>query len=105
MFAKRHDIEEMDFTKVRKSPRLKLLSERSVNIYSDMGDTVREGDIITMTAELVGFDDVDTSVQWQFDDGFTWIDVPGATRLTHAFIATAETVNYSWRLSVAVHED
>lgn len=81
-----------------------LLNERSVNIYSDMGDTVREGDIITMTGELMGFDGKDISMQWQFDNGYQWTDVPGANKLTHAFVATQETINYSWRLSVSVNE-
>lgn len=76
-------------------------SERKVNIYSDMGDTVYEGDIITLTGELVGFDSQDVRVQWQFDNGMQWVDVPGANQLTHSFVATAETVDYSWRLSVA----
>ncbi len=76
------------------------LTRRIVNVYSDMSDTIREGDIITMTGELIGFDGMDVKLQWQFDNGTSWIDVPGANKLTHAFVATAETVNYSWRLSV-----
>lgn len=104
MFASRYDIENVDFTKVRTNNGPSVLAKRSVNIYSDMGDSVREGDIITITAELIGFDDEPVSLQWQFDDGYYWVDVPGASQLTHSFVATAETVNYSWRLSVSVDE-
>lgn len=105
MFANRHmieDLENMAFTPSK--PATRLLSERSVNIYSDMGDTVRAGDIITLTGELIGFDDTEPSLQWQYDDGDFWVDVEGASGLTHAFIATEETINYSWRLSVVVDE-
>lgn len=92
----------MDFEFTRINPGHTLLSERSVNIYSDMGDVVREGDIITLTGELVGFGNAEVELQWQFDNGMTWTDVPGANRVTHAFVATAETIDYSWRLSVNV---
>lgn len=105
MFANRHmieDLENMDFTPSR--PSTQLLQERSVNIYSDMGDIVREGDVITLTGELIGFHNEGVALQWQYDDGFFWVDVAGANSLTHSFIATAETVNYSWRLSVVVDE-
>lgn len=86
------------------NPGFTLLAERSVNIYSDMGNVIREGDVITMTGELVGFGDQDVSLQWQYDDGYTWMDVPGANTLRHAFVATPETINYSWRISVNVDD-
>lgn len=102
MIANNHIIEELETA--LQNPRLTVMAKRSVNIYSDMGDTVREGDIITMTGELVGFDDMDVTVQWQYDNGMCWTDVPGANKTTHAFVATAETINYSWRLSVSIPE-
>lgn len=80
-----------------------LLAERSVNIYSDMGDTVYEGDVITMRGDLIGFVGKDVTLQWQYDNGWSWTDVPGANQLTHSFIATQETINYSWRLNVKVN--
>ena len=101
MFARQY-VEDMDFTTTQSGKA--LLAERSVNIYSDMGDMVREGDIITMSAELVGFGNANVSLQWQVDNGYTWTDVPGATELTYAFVASAETINYSWRLSVSVDD-
>ena len=105
MFANRfmeETVEKMDFRPTRTGTD--LLSERSVNIYSDMGDVVREGDVITLTGELIGFGDADVSLQWQYDDGFMWVDVIGANHVTHTFVATSETVNYSWRLSVVPNE-
>lgn len=91
---------DFEFTMVKTGHT--LLSERSVNIYSDMGDIVREGDIITMTGELIGFTKVEVELQWQYDNGMTWTDVPGANSMKHSFVATAETIDYSWRLSVTV---
>lgn len=98
-----HDLlKEMNSPKAGRSRN--LLTERSVNIYSDMGDYVHEGDIITLTGELVGFDSIEVTLQWQFDNGTSWVDVPGANKPTHSFVATPETVDYSWRLSVVIDE-
>lgn len=102
MFANKHFLENMDFTQTRKSSA--KLAERSVNIYSDMGDLVHEGDMITITGELIGFEGVDVDLQWQLDDGFFWVDVPDATGLTYSFEATEASINYSWRLSVTVRD-
>lgn len=102
MFANKHFLEDMDFTQSR--PGTVTLEQRSVNIYSDMGETVREGDLITITGELIGFHGQQVDLQWQVDDGFFWEDVPGATGLTYSFIATSQSINYSWRLSVTVRD-
>lgn len=99
MLADRSIMEEMLHSRGNTDGR--FLAQRCVNVYSDMGSVVREGDVITLTGELVGFDGLDVSLQWQYDDGFFWNDVPGATGLTHSFEATPATVNYSWRLSVS----
>lgn len=110
MFANQHMFEEQMIEEMEtrnqphKSRSKALLADRSVNIYSDMADIVREGDIITLTGELVGFENADVALQWQYDDGLYWIDVPGANSCTHAFAATAETINYSWRLSVMIND-
>lgn len=81
-----------------------MLAKRSVNIFSDLNAQTREGDLITIRGELIGFDGKDVSLQWQMDDGFIWIDVPGANDLTYSFVATPESVNISWRLSITVNE-
>lgn len=70
-----------------------------INIYSNMGSTVRIGDIITMTGELIGFEGKDVDLQWQINSGSAWRDVPGATGVTHAFVATQDTIHLVWRLS------
>ena len=58
-----------------------------------------------LEAHLVGFGDLPVTYQWQVDrnDGMGWQDV-GSNRNYHVFIASEETVLYSWRLLVNVDE-
>ena len=78
--------------------------ERSVQIRSSQGDVVTEGEIIYLTSKLKGFDGLDIAYQWQVDrgDGEGWVDVEGANRPKHMFVADRETITYSWRLVVNI---
>ena len=78
--------------------------ERTVTIRSSQGDVVTEGEIIYLTSKLKGFDGLDIAYQWQVDrgDGAGWVDVEGANRSKHMFVADKETITYSWRLIVTV---
>jgi len=78
--------------------------ERTVTIRSSQGDVVTEGEIIYLTSKLKGFDGLDIAYQWQVDrgDGAGWVDVEGANRSKHMFVADKETTQYSWRLIVTV---
>ena len=80
--------------------------ERKVSIYSSQGDVVTEGEIIYLTSVLEGFDGLDISFQWEVDrdDGNGWVPVEGANRSKHMFVASKETIKYSWRLVVSVNE-
>jgi len=80
--------------------------QRYVRIYSSQGDVVTEGEIINLTSELIGFDGAEYTLQWQCDkgDGEGWNDVEGATRGSLTFIASRETIKYSWRLLVNINE-
>ena len=80
--------------------------ERTVTIRSSQGDVVTEGEIIYLTSKLKGFDGLDIAYQWQVDrgDGAGWVDVEGANRSKHMFVASKETIRYSWRLIVSVIE-
>jgi hypothetical protein len=79
---------------------------RMVKVHSSQKPKMREGDPIYLTSELIGFDGVEVFYQWQVDrgDGLGWVDVKGATGSTHTFIATRETIQYSWRLIVTTNE-
>ena len=78
--------------------------DRSVTIRSSQGDVVTEGEMIYLTSKLKGFDGLDIAYQWQVDrgDGQGWVDVEGANRPKHMFVADRETIQYSWRLVVNV---
>ena len=77
---------------------------RSVTIRSSQGEVVTEGEIIYLTSKLKGFDGLDISYQWQVDrgDGKGWVDVEGANRSKHMFVADRDTITYCWRLIVNV---
>lgn len=79
--------------------------ERTVYITSTRGEHVTSGEAIYLEAHLVGFGDLPVTYQWQVDrnDGMGWQDV-GSNRNYHVFIASEETVLYSWRLLVNVDE-
>ena len=79
--------------------------ERKVYITSSRTDEVTDGDAVYLEAHLVGFDGLTVNYQWQCDknDGNGWQNV-GTNRNYHVFIATRETVQYSWRLIVDVVE-
>ena len=80
--------------------------DRKVLIKSSRGETVVEGEIITLYSKLVGFDDVEVQYQWQVDrgDGEGWVDVEGATGPEHSFVARKDTILYSWRLTISTDE-
>ena len=81
-------------------------TQRKVLIKSSRGETVIEGEIITLKSKLVGFDDVVVHYQWQVDrgDGEGWVDVEGATGPEHSFVARKDTILYSWRLTISTDE-
>ena len=77
--------------------------QRKVYVTTSRPEKITEGDAIYLEAKLVGFDGLTVHYRWQVDknDGQGWQDV-GLDRNYHVFIATRETVQYSWRLIVDV---
>ena len=71
------------------------------------GAVVTEYEQIKLSSELIGFEGLTVTYQWQVDrgDGEGWVDVEGATRENHVFRATRETIQYSWRLIVNIVDD
>lgn len=64
-------------------------------------ESVQSGTLITLTANLEGFDGIDYTLQWQRSlDGKKWEDEPGATDVNFSFILTEENDNYFWRVKV-----
>jgi len=62
------------------------------------------GDTLVMTAELIGFDGIDYSLNWQVSDGGEWEDVKDATEKELTVVITEENADCSWRLAVIVPE-
>ncbi len=83
-----------------------LPSERSISFDIVPGeDGVRIGSPIHFVAKIVGYDDIDYSLQWQYsDDCENWIDIPGETNETMDVVLTLDNRNLYWRIFVAVLE-
>ena len=74
---------------------------KTIKLTSDWpeGEPAYEGTIITMTAELNGFDDVDYTLQWQHSiDREEWTVEPDATGTSYSFELNETTVQYTWRV-------
>jgi hypothetical protein len=75
--------------------------ERKISITSDWpeGEPAYEGDMITMTAELIGFENLDYTLQWQHStDKQEWIDEPGANGTSFTYEMNETTCQYTWRV-------
>jgi len=73
---------------------------KKVVIFSSRRSQMAEGEPVTLSCLLEGFDGYEIRYQWECDTGSGYTDVPGANGATFAFQATAETLSYGWRLRV-----
>jgi hypothetical protein len=74
---------------------------RAIKLTSDWpaGQPAYAGTMITMTAELIGFENVDYTLQWQYSvDNKEWINEPGANGTSFTFELNETTVQYTWRV-------
>ena len=74
---------------------------KTIKLTSDWpeGEPAYEGTVITMTAELNGFDDVDYTLQWQHSvDLEEWTVEPEATGTSFSFALDETNVQYTWRV-------
>lgn len=74
---------------------------RAIKLTSDWpaGQPAYAGTLITMTAELIGFENVDYTLQWQYSIGDNeWVNEPGANGTTFTFELNETTVQYTWRV-------
>lgn len=64
------------------------------------------GDTAHMKANLVGYEDLTYTMQWQYSpDEITWYDIPGETDTTMDVVVTRENNVVSWRILVFVEEN
>ena len=64
-------------------------------------ESVESGTVITLTAHLEGFEDIEYTVQWQKSlNGIDWEDEIGATELVYRFALTEANDDYIWRIMI-----
>jgi hypothetical protein len=74
---------------------------RAIKLTSDWpaGEPAYAGTMITMTAELIGFEGLDYTLQWQHStDKKEWEDEPGANGISFTYELNETTCQYSWRV-------
>lgn len=68
-----------------------------------IGEPQYDEDVMTLRATLIGFDNIDYALQWQFStDDATWTDVPGATGDTLVVQLDESNAGCYWRVSAEV---
>ena len=79
---------------------------RTITVTSNLEgvEEVYEGTIVTLTATLTGFEDVEYVMQWQYtpDGGQSIVDIEGANSSEYSFPITVENSVYLWRLNVTI---
>ena len=85
-------------------PEAELNPDRDIKVTAAWeGEELYFGDLVTLTAELIGYENAVYIVQWQTsEDGVNWTDVEGATELIYEFAVTEENCQNYWRLIVNV---
>ena len=68
-----------------------------------IGEPQYDGDVMTLRATLIGFDNIDYALQWQFStDDAMWTDVSGATGDTLVVQLDESNAGCYWRVSAEV---
>ena len=68
-----------------------------------IGEPQYDGDVMTLRATLIGFDNIDYALQWQFStDDATWTDVSGAAGDTLVVQLDESNAGCYWRVSAEV---
>lgn len=68
-----------------------------------IGEPQYDGDVMTLRATLIGFDNIDYALQWQFStDDATWTDVSGATGDTLVVQLDESNAGCFWRVSAEI---
>lgn len=79
------------------------VKEQSVTITSNWpkGKPAFVGTKIVLTANPVGFEGVETNIQWERSvDKENWEIIEGANSLTYEYVLSIENAKYSWRVVV-----
>ncbi len=71
-----------------------------VTIFTSRRAVMEPGETVNLTSKIEGSEGYETMLQWQWDKGNGFEDVPGANEDHYSFEASIETLSYSWRLVV-----
>ncbi len=63
-----------------------------------------ERPIRVLMARLSGFEDAQVRLQWQYNDGVEWKDVPDASEDEYRFVVTEDNAGYQWRVKVTTEQ-
>ncbi len=81
------------------------VAERQAIIHSSLEgkEFIYVGDEVTLTAELIGFDDVQVTLQWMYSDdgGKTFKPIEGANEQTYTYRVDKKNFYYIWQLVVS----
>ncbi len=83
-------------------------TEKEIIVHSSLEgmDLIPIDETVTLTAELIGFDDIaDYTCQWQYStDGVNYVDIEGANDLTYQYQVNMENLFYNWQLLVKYND-
>jgi hypothetical protein len=80
---------------------MKAGTYRAIRLSSDWpeGKPAYEGDMITLSAELIGFENLNYTLQWQHStDMQEWVNEPGANGTSFTYELNETTCEYTWRV-------
>ena len=73
---------------------------KKVTIFTSRRVVMEEGENVTLTSKLEGFDGLELKYIWKVDKGEGFEEMEGANESTYVFEATAETLSWGWHLTV-----
>ena len=73
----------------------------SISVFCNR-DAAAYGDVVTMTAEIVGFEHLDYSLQWQVCRNGEWINVADATDNVYSYTYSEAYEGCAWRVELSI---
>ena len=73
---------------------------KKVTIFTSRRVIMEEGETVSLTSKLEGFEGLELMYIWKVDKGNGFEEVEGANADTYSFEATAETLSWGWVLTV-----
>lgn len=74
--------------------------EMKVTIFTSRRVVMEEGETVNLTSKIEGFDGYEVLYQWECDQGNGFQPVEAANADSYSYIASAESLSWSWQLMV-----